>query len=80
MVIELDIMYYVDRYELLVRTVRYCVFVLVKVLDQCIPLVCDVFRSACCDIATVDLLRVGIDPASISTLLQGEPCMYHLSS
>ena len=38
-------MCYVDPYELLVRTVRYCILVLVEVLDQGIPLVCDVFRS-----------------------------------
>ena len=35
----------VDSYELLVCTVRYCILVLVEVLDKGISLVCDVFRS-----------------------------------
>ena len=38
-------MCYVDPHEVLVRTVRYCILVLVEVLDKGIPLVCDVFRS-----------------------------------
>ena len=37
--IELVIMCYVDPYELLVRTVRYCIFMYVEVFDKGIPLV-----------------------------------------
>ena len=42
-IIELVIMCYVDPYELLIRTVRYCLPV--EVLDKDLPLACDVSRS-----------------------------------
>ena len=32
-------------HEFLIRTVRYCILMLVEVLDEGILLVCDVFRS-----------------------------------
>ena len=35
---------YIDVHEFLVRTVRYCILMLVEVLDDGIPLVCGVFR------------------------------------
>ena len=44
-IIKVIVMSYVDTHEFLVRTVRYCILVLVEVLDEGISLVCDVFRS-----------------------------------
>ena len=34
-----------DTYEFLVGTVRYCILMFAEVLDEGIPLVCDIFRS-----------------------------------
>ena len=43
--IKLIVVRDVDTHEFLVRAVHYCILVLVEVLDEGIPIVCDVFRS-----------------------------------
>ena len=50
--------------EFLVRTVRYCIFMLVEVLDEGIPLVCDVLRSEPAKVVAVgyDKYRLVIYP------------------
>ena len=39
-------MCYIDPYELVIRTVCYCIFVLVEILDKGIPFVCDVQQKS----------------------------------
>ena len=38
-------MSYIYAHKFFIRTVRYCILMFVEVLDEGIPLVCDVFRS-----------------------------------
>ena len=45
---------------MLIPTVRYCIFVLVEVLDEGIPLVCDVFRSEPAKVVAVGYDEYGL--------------------
>ena len=50
----------VNTHEFLVRTVRYCILVLVEVLDEGISLVCDVFRSEPAKVVAVGYDKDGL--------------------
>ena len=59
-IIKLIVVCDVDTHEFLVRTVRYCILMLVEVPDEGIPLVCDVLRSESAKVVAVGYDKYGL--------------------